>query len=541
MTIDYVVRRSDPTPRRLLHRSFAEPEPLTKANAASVGRVVRESLELLAESSDNERVRFGMRVNSPDTVANSLDWVGFAESMSRASKYLGFTIKNYAQREVRQKKSLQKAETPFDIALDLERYGTGTLVGAMDVIDPAAIAYAEVRTGEMIREITESTKNSVRALTAKSLTGSLTVDQLGRKLRDYIPLRTEQVAQLEKYQANQFTRLIADGRTIDKASEISNKLTSTLAKRKLKQRTETIARTELVTAANKGRYAGWEAMHSQGAIDDRSVKEWIAGSGACPRCQALDGMLAPWNGAFPNGMDMPPDHPACRCSAVLLPPDDDIIAQMERQFDTQAEAHDFDLAYAAAGDTARSVLARAAAVEPHTTSLLSILADKAKASLAGLDFKLKTQESLQRKLMTDAAEKGITVGQAGAQVSDALRYTMMVDDAAYTATITSTLAQLRAEGFRIRGKNAWADKTNPYQGYNAALVSSSGQPVELQFHTAKSFDVKNGEMHKLYEEFRLTPDPLRREILSEQMKELANTIPVPDGISALPRIQTEGF
>lgn len=50
---------------------------------------------------------------------------------------------------------------------------------------------------------------------------------------------------------------------------------------------------------------------------------------------------------------------------------------------------------------------------------------------------------------------------------------------------------------------------------------------ELQFHTPKSLEVKEGALHKLYEEARTTKNKRRSQELNTLMRELCNTIPNP--------------
>jgi hypothetical protein len=73
-------------------------------------------------------------------------------------------------------------------------------------------------------------------------------------------------------------------------------------------------------------------------------------------------------------------------------------------------------------------------------------------------------------------------------------------------------------------------ESNPYQGINLALAGPDGARMELQLHIAKSLAVKEGEMHKLYEQHRVLSerDP-HRESLAREMLEAARAVPVPNG------------
>lgn len=340
LTTVYTFGKRQRPPRPLLHKSFGVPDPDMTRNAASVGRVASEALTELAAQAQSERCLSGLRVRSPGMVLGSLDFVTFTASMQRMSKYLRLTTKGFARQEILGTAGqLTKAagDTSGGASVLLDGGTSITISTSLDAIEPLAIAYSERRTGQLIREITEQTRENVQLMVTSSLNGNMTVDQLGRRLRQIIPLSSADGALLERFQTAQFERLLSEGKTIGQAAQVSQMLTEKLGVKKLAARANLIARTELVIASNQGRYAGWKALDSTGQIDPRSVKEWVAAPTACPLCLALHGQLAPWQGTFPNGLEMPPDHPACRCSAVILPPDDAIIAEMERQFTSRPE------------------------------------------------------------------------------------------------------------------------------------------------------------------------------------------------------------
>lgn len=118
---------------------------------------------------------------------------------------------------------------------------------------------------------------------------------------------------------------LSEARARIKAQDMGAKYAAKL----LESRTRTIARTEIIDASMSGRYIGWEAGVTAGQISNDSVKEWIAEPDACPICRELDGKIISWNDEwqFPEGVTagstnrMPPAHPNCRCSVVILPPD----------------------------------------------------------------------------------------------------------------------------------------------------------------------------------------------------------------------------
>ena len=84
-------------------------------------------------------------------------------------------------------------------------------------------------------------------------------------------------------------------------------------------------------------------------------------------------------------------------------------------------------------------------------------------------------------------------------------------------------------------KNYWLDKNNPYNGVNTVVKAPNGQKFELQYHTPESFNVKNGEMHKLYEKHRSLTDGQSAEgaALEDKMFEISDAMEIPKGIEVI--------
>ena len=102
---------------------------------------------------------------------------------------------------------------------------------------------------------------------------------------------------------------IINGKSID---EIVKELKHVFNARKW--RLNTIARTEIMRAANYGR---WEAWKKSRVVVG---KEWVTAfdDRTCPECASMDGDQAPLEKPFRNGVLMPPAHPNCRCTAVPI-------------------------------------------------------------------------------------------------------------------------------------------------------------------------------------------------------------------------------
>ena len=175
------------------------------------------------------------------------------------------------------------------------------------------------------------------------------------------------------------------------------------------------------------------------------------------------------------------------------------------------------------GALARSHHARAAAAEPDVTSLVTTLGEMMGAKAEGLDFRLKTEESLARKIATIADEMGITPEEAAEEVNDSLRYTLTMDREGFVENVLAIQNELAAEGWEM-WDTAWRNYFAPgddYDGYNTVLYNpESGQKFELQFHTPESYSIKH-ESWAIYNRWRNTHEdgPIRAD-LYRQMQDL---------------------
>ncbi|AKJ26706.1 hypothetical protein AAW51_0015 [Caldimonas brevitalea] len=171
---------------------------------------------------------------------------------------------------------------------------------------------------------------------------------------------------------------------------------------------------------------------------------------------------------------------------------------------------------------AAELIAKARKAEPRVTEDLSGLASKTGGKQEGLDYRLKTEESLARKLEGTRPEK----------IGDALRYTTVYPPDKLGDGAAQTLKELEAKGYTVeKVKNTFVEGA-PYKGINTTIRSPDGQPFELQFHTPQSFDVKQNLTHGLYEELRLLPpDSPRAAELTQEIAKLSDAIKIPQGIA----------
>jgi hypothetical protein len=154
-----------------------------------------------------------------------------------------------------------------------------------------------------------------------------------------------------------------------------------------------------------------------------------------------------------------------------------------------------------------------------------------------LHWRLKEIDSTQVKIQKYARDRNLTFTEASEQISDSLRYTYIVDEDDYVRAIQEVMERFAELGYKNNKFDpAWLLRPD-YKGLNINLVSPQGVRMEMQFHTARSFEVKNGINHDLYKKFEKLSKAKQagKEGQALQAEMLANSsaVPVPQNIQFL--------
>ncbi|MEU6867091.1 ATP nucleotide 3'-pyrophosphokinase [Streptomyces sp. NPDC046876] len=157
------------------------------------------------------------------------------------------------------------------------------------------------------------------------------------------------------------------------------------------------------------------------------------------------------------------------------------------------------------------------------------------AELTGFDHRLKSPDSLKRKVATsleEHPEQNVDTVLAG--IGDAVRYTLQWPDEEYTEGV-ATAARLLSDwgNDSTKWSNTWG-RAQGYKGLNTGWrAPRSGQLFEVQFHTPASKWAQEAT-HKLYEEQRLPgTSPERKKELQAQQNAIFASVPVPPGADRL--------
>jgi len=186
---------------------------------------------------------------------------------------------------------------------------------------------------------------------------------------------------------------------------------------------------------------------------------------------------------------------------------------------------------------AKSIIEMAAKHEPGITKTVTETVKELGGQMAGLEHRIKGEDSLARKINGYVEEKGVPPTEARDLVKDAVRYTAIFDANSYAGGAKQVQRALEQRGWKRydhQFKNYWR-AGDDYDGYNCVFVNDEGFKFELQFHTPESIRVKE-KSHVFYEESRELPPGTKRDSLINQMKSLWGSVARPVGWEALPGV-----
>jgi ADP-ribosyltransferase exoenzyme/Phage Mu protein F like protein len=189
---------------------------------------------------------------------------------------------------------------------------------AFNTVDAMSQRYAQEEAGKLIRNITDTQRATIRDVLGTAMGGDLTKDAAARRIRQSIGLHPAWAQAVRNFEAKQLAS-VPKGYSPSRWAATVEKRTDAYYNRLLRRRADNIARTEIITAENLGRYGTWADSIGRGLNGADSRKEWSPGPGACRDCQRRVGQIVQWDQPFSGGLMMPPAHPSCRCTANLLP------------------------------------------------------------------------------------------------------------------------------------------------------------------------------------------------------------------------------
>lgn len=177
---------------------------------------------------------------------------------------------------------------------------------------------------------------------------------------------------------------------------------------------------------------------------------------------------------------------------------------------------------------------KAQKIEPKLTKDVSGAVSKTNAIMYGLEHRLKTKESIKRKIETDAFNDNVDFEKAASNIKDTVRYTAVSSDRDFTKNYYKIKNELLDKGYvEVRCKN-YFDLYNQgkvkHKSVQSVFQNSNGNRFEMQFQTHASQNVKDRKV-PLYEEARQKDISKKRlHELERQMESMAEEIPTPKDI-----------
>ena len=200
----------------------------------------------------------------------------------------------------------------------------GSMVGVVgrdlrfDILNPASVSFIRQYEFDLIRSISEETRNGIRAIVQNAFEEGGHPYQQAREIRMLIGLTERQMNAVSNY----WDTLLETDMSATRAEELAMRYYGRL----LNYRAKTIARTETIRAAGMGREALWAQAVEEGLLNPITTRRsWLVtpDDRLCPVCQAIPqmnpgGVRLMEDFQSPVGLlDQEPAHPNCRCSVVL--------------------------------------------------------------------------------------------------------------------------------------------------------------------------------------------------------------------------------
>jgi len=181
---------------------------------------------------------------------------------------------------------------------------------------------------------------------------------------------------------------------------------------------------------------------------------------------------------------------------------------------------------------ARELRAESVALEPEVTNMILAVADKTGAETPDLQHRLKATGSLARKIHDEGmAEHDGDFVKSAEGISDAIRYTMVIEDDNYLGAVQQIIKDFESSGYKIRNKNFW-QTGDPFDAMTLKLTKGN-VTTELQMLTpaAKKAKELNHPLYKIYRD-PSTPMLIRMNAW-KKMVEVAMATPRPLGYAVL--------
>lgn len=267
---------------------------------ARASRIINSSWEPLQDHALSTAGRRLLGARDVEGFLNTAPWADFITKLGQVTVPMTNTITAAAVGEYR-------------------TIGNGRISADMKAIDALSTKYAQTQGSKLIRSITDTQRATVRSVMGGALEGQYTGDKAARLIRDTVGLHPAWAQAVINHRSRVLTNALKEGKPLAKAEALADKQSERYAAKLLRRRADNIARTEILTSENLGRFATWADSIGNGYGRPDDVKEWDAElNECCESCRAMHGEVVQWDQPFSNGRMMPPGHPGCRCAVSKM-------------------------------------------------------------------------------------------------------------------------------------------------------------------------------------------------------------------------------
>jgi len=187
-----------------------------------------------------------------------------------------------------------------------------------------------------------------------------------------------------------------------------------------------------------------------------------------------------------------------------------------------------------ANKTAESIYLKASNNVDGISDIIKTISNDTSTKLEGYEHRLKTKESIKRKLKGEYLENpGMSLKEVEQSIYDSIRYTYNINNLNYTKDVQIIYNKLIEKGLTpIRYRNYWDNPT--YKGLHFNFKDKTGQIIEIQMHTPQSILVKEQKSHKIYEVMRVNKNNeiIQKESV-EKLKDIWKNVDTPMGAKEL--------
>lgn len=186
-----------------------------------------------------------------------------------------------------------------------------------DTSNPRVRNFINRQSASLVQQVSGETRKAIQQTIGFAIDSGLPPRQSAQMIADSIGLTTRQALSIGK----QRSKLLFEGIPQNTVEAIIQRRVD----KTIRYRSQMIARTESLRAANFGQQAVWEQALDQGIIQNKEAyKVWVVTDDehlCCNVCQPMRGKRARISEQFilSNGdsIDQPPAHPNCRCATTI--------------------------------------------------------------------------------------------------------------------------------------------------------------------------------------------------------------------------------